>query len=209
MDQWWSDNMVRENVPVCNSINSSSQMRNPQLRWCKEGIPQENLNSCHFVRSMNSVRLIKSNFAHAVISWKSHWSCDVLFGQLLFTSSVPLTPTGPLGTQCPPSSPPPLSLCHTQTDTQRKRERVYNGKIVLIYPASSINRIISNNCHRQLGSQACDFILIDFLTCTQLRMIWFPSDTMFIKGILHKGINRYCFLDLYELWGKAGTNPLF
>lgn len=131
----------------------------------------------------------------------SHLACfpmrshDSLFGQmaLLFPSSATLTPSGPQGTQCPPASPT-FSPSHTHRHT-----RGNCGKIVLIYPASGINRIISNNCHRQLGSQHADFVLIDFRTSSQLRMIWFPSDTMFIKGILHKGINRYCWSDLYEL----------
>lgn len=135
---------------------------------------------------------------------------EVLSGQLLllFTSScITLTPRGPLGTKCPPSNLPLIvthTLTHLHTYTQ-----THGGRIVLIYPASSINHIISNNCHRQLGSQLRDFILIDFRTCSQLWMIWFPSDTMFIKGILHKGINRYCWLDLYELGKNAEIRPLF
>ncbi len=148
-------------------------------------------------------------FVRALItSWKIQWASEVLSGQplLLFTSSVSLTPRGPLGAQCPSSNlPPHVTHTHKHTHTHT----VYWGKIVLIYPASSINHIISNNCHRQLGGQLRDFILIDFLTCSQPRMIWFPSDTMFIKGILHKGINRYCWLDLYELWGNTEIHPLF
>lgn len=129
---------------------------------------------------------------------------DVLSGQplLLFPPSVTLTPSGPSGACCPPSTSPPPHTSPNSTLSNTHKQRVHTipwQKIVLIYPASGINPIISNNCHRQLGSRLCDFVLIDFLTCSQLQMIWFPSDTMFIKGILHKGINRYCWLDLYEL----------
>ena len=133
--------------------------------------------------------------------WGPLWSATAI---VYFKCCITLTPRSPRGAQCPPSNLPP-SHTHTYTNTHT----AYYGKIVLIYPASSINHIISNNCHRQLGSQLGDFILIDFLTCSQPRMIWFPSDTMFIKGILHKGINRYCWLDLYELWENAEVRPLF
>lgn len=119
----------------------------------------------------------------------SHCYCLL---QVLYYSDSHSSP----GSTVPSFKPPPTtSHTHLPTNTHTASHR----KIVLIYPASSINHIISNNCHRQLGSQLRDFILIDFLTCSQPRMIWFPSDTMFIKGILHKGINRYCWLDLYEL----------
>lgn len=105
---------------------------------------------------------------------------------------------------------PPLQFPHFSQHTYTlTHTHTHGGRIVLIYPASSINHIISNNCHRQLGSQLRDFILIDFRTCSQLWMIWFPSDTMFIKGILHKGINGYCWLDLYELGKNAEIRPLF
>lgn len=148
----------------------------------------------------------KKSFSALIMAEQILSASEVLSGQppLLFTSSVILLSRSPKGVKCP-SSNLPLILTHTQRGTQI----VYNDKIVLIYPACSINHIISNNCHRQLGSQLWDFILIDFLTCSQPWMIWFPSDTMFIKGILHKGINRYCWLDLYELWGKAEHCPLF
>lgn len=141
--------------------------------------------------------------------------CYCLLQVLLWLPEVPWEP----------GAPPHLSLflflsllrslshtythIHTVTTFPQAHTQYTIAKIVLIYPASSINRIISNNCQRQLGSRLGDFILIDFLTCSQLRMIWFPSDTMFIKGILHKGINRYCWLDLYELWGNVEMRPLF
>ena len=87
---------------------------------------------------------------------------------------------------------------HTCTTYIHITQRAHNGKIVLIQPASSINHIISNNCQTELARRPGDWVLIDFLTCSQPHVIWFPSDTMFIKGILHKGINRYCLQDLYE-----------
>lgn len=140
-------------------------------------------------RSANLTKL----YHLACLRARSH---DSLFGEraLPFPSSATLTPSGPRGAQCPSPLPHFPSITHTP-----RRTRGNCGKIVLIYPASGINPIISNNCHRQLGSQHADFVLIDFRTSSQLRMIWFPSDTMFIKGILHKGINRYCWSDLYEL----------
>lgn len=135
--------------------------------------------------------------------WGPLWSATAIVYFKLYYSDSQRSP----GSQVPSIKPPPYRHAHTYTQTRTRRHTVYDGRIVLIYPASSINHIISNNCHRQLGSQLRDFILIDFLTCSQPWMIWFPSDTMFIKGILHKGINRYCWLDLYEL-GRNGDLSL-
>lgn len=83
-----------------------------------------------------------------------------------------VTPSSP-GMKGPSIRLPPYSHINTHkiTHTLLHIQIPHHGKIVLIYRASRINYIISNNCQRQLGSRLGDFILIDFLTSSELWMI--------------------------------------
>lgn len=81
-----------------------------------------------------------------------------------------------------------LTQPHTHTHTPQihsshMQDSVYCGKITLIYPVRNINHIISNNCQRQFASQARDFILIDFLTCSRPTLIRFPLTERLLKAL--------------------------
>lgn len=97
----------------------------------------------------------------------------------------------------PTHSPYALHKHHTQSS--HTRDSVYRGKIVLIYPVRNINHIISNNCQRQFASQARDFILIDFFTCSRLTLIRFPLTECLLKA-LHPEIYKSLLL---VSWARA------